>query len=332
MEKYHKDVYADILFFHDYGGRLMFQGNLASHIVIIDSPEKIRQFIQIGNYDFIISIDTPEIYEMTRGMNLRMILEVHTHYNNNRLYLKSILISEQPTIAITVPTDYFKGIVEKEIRGRVPVYTFPNFIGPGYNCEFDSYEFFRADSCRKEIGWVGRLDSLKNWSEFLIIAKAVLDCRNDVGFVIVGGSAADESGRKAFQKNLEEKGLLPYIKWLPFYTHMPLFYKYLAATGGCFVSTSTAESFGMTVLESMYCKCPVLCTNIGAFSEVLFSGTYGMQYNLGDTSDAVRKINQILDDNEYRRRIIPLAREHVEKKYDPENILSEWINFLNKLL
>lgn len=330
LERDFKDVYADVLFFSDYGGRSLFTGPMAGNIFIIHDPEAVRRFIRENNYDFIISIDTPEIFEMARGLSSRPILEVHTHYDDNRRYIKSILSGQLSPVAITVPTDYFRRIVEKETAGYIPLYTFSNFVGPSFLCEYASLKPGSMDGRRKAIGWVGRLDSLKNWPEFLRIALSVLNVRKDVEFIIIGGNTANETEKRTFIRHLTDNGLLPYVRWLPFYTHMPAFYQYLAATGGCFVSTSKAESFGMTVLESMSCKCPILCTSIGAFSEVLNSGTYGLQYNPGDICDATDKICSLLDDRECRESIILKAYDHAMTAYDSKKIMSWWISFLEE--
>jgi glycosyltransferase involved in cell wall biosynthesis len=324
-------VHADIVFFSDFGGRSLFTGDVSRHVFFITKPQDVRNFILKNGYDYVISIDTPEIFPMIKGINVRKILEVHTHYDTNRSYLRSVLDEEPGICAITVPSDYFKKKIERETDNRVPVRTVYNFIGKDYRGISDGPERAVSPPCPKAIGWAGRLDNLKNWEEFLDIGHHVLAHRKDVELVIIGDTP-EEREKKKFYRRLSDMGVLPHVRWLPFHTGMASFYRYLAATGGCFVSTSRGESFGMTVLESMACGCPVLCANIGAFSELLNAGEYGLLYDPGDVDGASAKVEHILDDNEYRERVTGRACGHAVKDYDGVEIMARWIGLLNEYL
>ncbi len=82
-------IKIDIIFFQDLGGKDIFSG-FAKHIIISSDYELIREHAEKNNYDFIITIDTPQIYTILSGTNHKIILEVHTAYTDSRQYLRWI--------------------------------------------------------------------------------------------------------------------------------------------------------------------------------------------------------------------------------------------------
>ncbi|WP_162197450.1 glycosyltransferase family 4 protein [Methanosarcina sp. 2.H.A.1B.4] len=327
----HSDISADILFFNDYGGKKLFSDKFEKNVYIIKDPLRIRQFVIEGKYDFVISIDTPEIFEYITDNSVKFILEVHTNYKENRNYLSSIVSGKQKPIAITVPSNYFKDIISQEIGNEIPIYVFPNFINNSFIELYNSIDVIN-ESDKKYIGWIGRLDSLKNWSEFIDIGQKLAKERDDVIFLIVGGMTADESIKNSFFKALNKKSLLPSTKWIPFYSPIQAIYKTIAQSNGCYVSTSRGESFGMTVVESMACRCPVVCSNIDAFKEITDSGKSGLLYDLGDIDSAVSQINLLLDNQRVREDIINNSYQSLFERYDPSKIIFDWISLLHNLL
>ena len=322
-------IEIDILFFQDLGGKEIFSG-FAEHIIICNDYGLIREHIGKNNYDFIITIDTPQIYAILSGTNHKIILEVHTAYADSRRYLRSVDGKSSKTIAIVVPSKSFRDLILKEMDKSIPVYVLPNFIGDSFR---DQYEGLTIELVppRKIIGWVGRLDGLKNWREFVEISSKLTKLRDDLEIFMIGGFRSPESEKQALFKELKKNHLLPSTRWLPFYNSMPLFYKYIAQSSGCFVSTSSNESFGMTVLEAMASKCPLVCSNIPSFCELLDDGKRGVIYNLGDIDMAVEKIDHLLNNPILRNRLTSNAYVAASDIYNPEKIIDEWVSLLEKL-
>ena len=211
------------------------------------------------------------------------------------------------------------------------MYLFNNFIDLSFFVDNNNNQLLKiGPNQKKMIGWAGRLDYLKNWKEFLKIASVLIKERDDIEFLIVGGYGAPESEKSEFFNHLRKYHLLPHIKWLPSILHMPLFYKYLVESKGCFVSTSNRESFGMTILESMIYKCPVVGPDIEAFQELFDNGNRGNLYKKGDVDSGVRKINAILDDFPLRTRLVNNAYRAALEVYNPEKIMSDWFLFLSE--
>ncbi len=302
---------------------------------IVDKIDDIREFINKGNYDIVFNIDNTPVYELIRDLNQKVILEIHNPYdgalsNLRECYTKFINKYTKNVIAITVPSKYFEKLVLREFGNKLPVYVFPNFIGESFVIDFEDQILKIGPNQKKIIGWAGRLDYLKNWKDFLKIASVLIKERDDIEFLIVGGYGAPESEKSEFFDHLRKYHLLPHIKWLPSILHMPLFYKYLVESKGCFVSTSNRESFGMTILESMIYKCPVVGPDIEAFQELFDNGNRGNLYKKGNVDSGVRKINAILDDFPLRTRLVNNAYRAALEVYNPEKIMSDWFLFLNE--
>jgi glycosyltransferase involved in cell wall biosynthesis len=330
ITEYHSDISADILFFDDYGGKRLFADRFEKNVYIIKDPLRIKQFVIEGKYDFVISIDTPEIFEYVNDNSVKFLLEVHTDYKENRKYLSFVINRKNRPTAVTVPSNYFKEIISQETGNEIPIYVFPNFVTNSFIELYNSINVINEHN-KKYIGWIGRLDSLKNWNEFVEISHKLLKERDDVIFLIVGGMNADESIKNSFFKTLSEKNLLFCTKWLPSYSPIQAIYKAIAQSNGCYVSTSRGESFGMTLIESMACNCPVVCSNIDAFKEITDDSNYGLLYELGDIDSAVNQINLLMDNKQVREEIINKSHQSLFERYDSSRIISDWISFLYNL-
>jgi glycosyltransferase involved in cell wall biosynthesis len=332
LRKNFPDIHADVFFLRDEGGRDIFKG-FEENIFISDNLFSIKKFIKGGSYNFIFNIDNPSLYKLIKDIDQKVILEIHNPYENYLLYVKEcynkfINKERKNTIAFTVPSKYFEKVVLRDFGDNLPIYTFYNFVDESFILDINDKILKLKAHQKKTIGWAGRLDYLKDWKEFLRIAHGLIMERNDIEFLIVGGYGAPESEKNEFFNYLRKYHLLPHIRWLPSILYMPLFYKYLAESKGCFVSTSNRESFGMTMLESMICKCPVVGSNIEAFHELLDKGNRGNLYKKGDVDSGVQQINAILDDSPLRSRLVDNAYRAALEVYNPNKIMSNWVSFL----
>ena len=67
----------------------------------------------------------------------------------------------------------------------------------------------------------------------------------------------------------------------------------------CFVFPSMYEGFGIPVLESMACGCPIVLAKHSSFPEV--AGDAGFYFDLNSSEDLKNKINQLLTDENLRK-------------------------------
>jgi glycosyltransferase involved in cell wall biosynthesis len=95
----------------------------------------------------------------------------------------------------------------------------------------------------------------------------------------------------------------------------------------CFVFPSLYEGFGLPVLESMACGCPVVLGNHSSFPEV--AGSAGLYFELNNPDDLKNKINSLIQDETLRDEFSMKGLEQV-KKFSWEKAALECLNVYRK--
>ncbi|PXY40829.1 glycosyltransferase family 1 protein [Flavobacterium cheongpyeongense] len=86
-----------------------------------------------------------------------------------------------------------------------------------------------------------------------------------------------------------------------------LFYK----NARCFVFPSLYEGFGIPVLESMSCGCPIVLSNRSSFPEV--AGEAGIYFDVSSKEDLMNKIELVLNDEKLKNEYILKGIEQAKK-------------------
>lgn len=97
----------------------------------------------------------------------------------------------------------------------------------------------------------------------------------------------------------------------------------------CFVFPSAYEGFGIPVLESMSCGCPIILANHSSFPEV--AGDAGIYFELGNKEDLKDKVASILSDNEKRLTYVAKGLEQA-KKFSWEKTTKECIEIFKSVV
>jgi glycosyltransferase involved in cell wall biosynthesis len=79
----------------------------------------------------------------------------------------------------------------------------------------------------------------------------------------------------------------------------------------CFIFPSMYEGFGIPVLESMACGCPVVLANHSSFPEV--AGDAGCYFELNNEDDLKNKIHELLNNSKYREEIVKKGFNQAQK-------------------
>jgi L-malate glycosyltransferase len=331
LSAFHKrGMFPHVVFLNDLGGSKIFQWMENIHYEYRES--ELKRLIDEEEFDFVIPIDTPQIYPVLKKSRFKGILVTEVHTNDLDILRYLLTIGETETRAIITPSQFEKELVYKEIRGfektGIPIHIVPNPI----NLELFRFREPQNRSDRKVIGWVGRLEKQKNWKHFLEIGSAISKKRTDVLYLIIGDNPADLSVRKDFLAMVKKLDLIDHLKWIRYlqYDRMPGIYSLMAASGGCHVTTSVIEPFGMTALEALACQCPVVASRVGGFQEVIEDGQTGLLYETNNTQEAAGKIEALIDDPSERARIIKKGRADVER-YSSERVVEKYLKVLKEL-
>jgi L-malate glycosyltransferase len=330
-EFYKQGIRPKVVFLHDLGGSKIFDG--LENIHYRCSESELGIIIEEGQFDFVIPIDTPQLYSVLKKARFEGILvtEVHTNNLNVLRYLSGI--GETETRGIITPSQFEKELIYREIRGfeknGIPIHVVPNPI------DLEVFQFREPKSRpeKKVIGWVGRLEKEKNWKHFLEIASSISEKRADLLFLVIGGYSAEGAVKKEFLATAKRLNLMDHLKWIPYlqYDRMPGAYSLMGASGGCLVTTSVIEPFGMTVIEAMACQCPVAASRVGGFQEVIKENENGFLFDANNTGEAVAKIDILIDSPSERTRLIRGGCLTVKETYSPEKVVNRYLDVLREI-
>lgn len=100
----------------------------------------------------------------------------------------------------------------------------------------------------------------------------------------------------------------------------------------CVYPSSSAEPFGLTMLEAMATAKPMIITNAGGMPEVINDGINGYVIPVRDFELLAAKINTLLGDRKLRNRLGYTGRQIVESRYTKERVTEDIISLYKKLL
>lgn len=176
----------------------------------------------------------------------------------------------------------------------------------------DTKRFFPADDKRaaktalglpgdrKIAGCFGRVRHQKGTDLFVDSMIALLPQRPDWIAVIAGRATGAHLGFEAELKaKVAKAGLAERILFVGEHTNIPDWYRAL----DLFVAPQRWEGFGLTPLEAMATSVPVVATDVGAFSELLATGTNetGLLIPASELTAMTEAAASLMDDPERAR-------------------------------
>jgi glycosyltransferase involved in cell wall biosynthesis len=188
-------------------------------------------------------------------------------------------------------------------------------------------ERFRSNTVKNNrgrfnIGTVTRITPIKDIFTFIRSAKHVLE-KHDSTFYIVGG-VEDEEYFEECRGLVEELGLEERVKFTGFQDSLEWYPKF-----DVFALPSLSEGFPLTILESLSFEVPCVATGVGGVPEILGEKFLVQRW---DPKGLAEKINWLLENPEERRRIGVEGREHVEKSFSLERMVSEYRELYEEII
>ena len=96
--------------------------------------------------------------------------------------------------------------------------------------------------------------------------------------------------------------------------------------------TSDHESFGLSILESMFHGHPVLATRAGGVPEVVVDGETGFLLPVGDIDGFVERLDAMVDEPQRYRGMGERGRERAATLFSSERIVGEYLDFYRQVL
>jgi glycosyltransferase involved in cell wall biosynthesis len=182
----------------------------------------------------------------------------------------------------------------------------------------------RLNQDDKLIGMIARFDVWKGHFCFLKAAQHVLGHRRDVHFVIIGEvTMHDLFPRFLRYKNevleyAEHHRLQDRIHFLGWREDIPSALKSL----DILVCPSENEPFGLVLLEASAAGVPVIGADSGGIPEIIRHRSNGLLFKPGDDLELAKTIEELLDDNGLRSRLIAKGYEIVKADHSMERFMA----------
>lgn len=235
---------------------------------------------------------------------------IHLHNKSSLLLFPKILPIHFNNIFFTVHDtgiDYGKEIkntdkvfsisksVHDDILNRLKINSIINYNGIDLSLVSESLKNTTKLNSKKEfrIVQVSRLEHKKKGQDIILKALALLKIWNDsIHFKLVFiGSGSSKEFLTKLAKNLGILDSVSFLGNLPKTEVLEILPKY-----DLLVQPSRYEGFGLTVVEAMLSKVPVLVSNIEGPMEVICNGEYGYSFETENAEDCAKKISKVIDD------------------------------------
>lgn len=192
--------------------------------------------------------------------------------------------------------------------------------------ELDSYHFHEDEKREHTILSIGRLVWRKGHKYLIDAMPYVLSEYPDANLLIIG-----EGDQKApLMRRVKELGIDDSVHFLGRVSRERLYSLYREVE--VYVQPSLYEPFGITILEAMSMKKPVIATRVGGIPEIITNGVEGLLVEPKNSLQLANAIIHVFSDSSLRERLGNNARKKVEKNFTWEAIAKKYIELYNSLL
>lgn len=182
------------------------------------------------------------------------------------------------------------------------------------------------------VGIVGRFTWGKGFRDFIEAAYIVAKKIDSVKFLIVGDvlSEREEVYKSELKDMVKKKNMQNEVIFTGWREDA---FDVIGAMDILVQASSTfPEGFGLTCIEGMLQKIPVVVTNIPGPSEIVVNQHTGIIVEPGNVEEIAKAIVYLLRNMEIARNMGIAGREYVEKMYDIKNTVKNIQNIYEKLL
>lgn len=177
---------------------------------------------------------------------------------------------------------------------------------------------------------VGRLVQKKGHETFLRAAQKISQVNQSVYFVIAGAPLPGNEDYEAYLKAMaHELGIASRTLFLGWRDDIP---KVMRAANIVVNPSEFIEGFGFTNLEAMALAKPVVCSNVGAYPEVVLEGENGFLIPVKDDRALAEKVLYLIENPKEASAFGKKSRERVERMFTIKKTVVEFESILKKYL
>lgn len=315
------DTEMAVFFLHFSAGLKKFQAAI--------EKERLSDYCKIvtkvsDDYDFIIPIDTEDGIRLALDTNCRILIECHTPYKENRSYLRKI---HPRCEAIIVPSKQFKNEITLELgSASTTCHVIENFVPWDLDGRDNEPPLTLPEWVGYPILYLGRLDSLKNYDEFISAMSIANQKFPGRFFPIICGPISNNINIIQKLKNAKLFGKSLYLPAIPFGSVKPLL-KALALKKGIFVSPSKGESFGLSAAEALSYGMPALLSNISPHLQLVKPHEREFSYPLGNPDALVERLDWI---SSHYDTAVSFTHD-IRTRFTSQRFIMEWENLMTGL-
>lgn len=274
------------------------------------SDQLLETKFQENDYDVVVpTYYNPYFLEKINGKPFvltvyDMIHELLPQYfvdDGFRVVERKVLLLDKATKIIAVSHNTKKDIV------KVYPHIDPDKIVVVYHgTSIRMHSNVKVDLPENYVLYVGARPNYKNFKFLVKSIESLLKNDSSLMLIAAGGGKFDEE-ESAYLKSLGVEKQVVQRRFEE--NELGHFYR----QAKCFVLPSLYEGFGIPVVESMACGCPIILSTHGSLPEI--AGDAGIYFDSESENDLKEKIEELINNPEMRTEYAKKGLEHV-KKYD----------------
>jgi len=168
------------------------------------------------------------------------------------------------------------------------------------------------------VGMVGHLAPIKGQEDFLRAAAIVCGARDGVEFIIAGeDKTRNGEHRRRLEFLIAELGVKQRVSLVGWIEDVAA----LLPTFDLFVSPARSEPFGLSIVEAMAARVPVVATMSEGAREIVEDDQTGRLVPIGDVAALAKAIGELLADPEERERLSRNARRAARERFSLDRML-----------
>ena len=264
---------------------------------------------------------------LAEGKSFKLITTLHgtdiTLVGVDPSFFRITKFAMERSDAVTAVSKWLTDETEREFSLERPVRTIYNFIdGTRFPPEHPE-RCTLADEDEKIVMHISNFRPVKRITDVVRVFKKISD-RVNAKLIMIG----DGPERMSAVGVARQLGITDKIKFMGTFEHI----EQLIPCADLIFQPSEHESFGLTPLEAMACRVPVLGTNSGGVVEVVEHGVTGYLAEVGDIDTMALYAIEILTDEAKAAEMGRKGRERALKLFAKDAIIDQYEALYTELL